>query len=127
MAHLLAVLASGGLFLLRLLATFAGPRPTAFANTLWLRLLAITLDAGVLTAALMLATMLPEAMFGNGWLKVKLVAVTCYLGGNWWSLADPTMQGRHRLLAAATVLAFCFAAATARAHHPLGAWFLMFS
>lgn len=127
LAHLLAVLASGGLFLLRLLATLAGPRAKALANAVWLRLLATTVDATVLTAALMLATMLPEAMFGNGWLKVKLVAVACFLCVNWWSLADPAMLARHRVVAVVAVAAFGFAAATARAHHPLGAWFLLHS
>ena len=39
-----------------------------------------TVDTVLLTAALMLVSMLPAAMFANHWLTVKLVLVVAYVG-----------------------------------------------
>jgi uncharacterized membrane protein SirB2 len=38
-----------------------------------------TIDTTLLTAAMMLLTILPWAMFGNGWLAVKLVLLVVYI------------------------------------------------
>ena len=42
-------------------------------------MLSYTIDTVLLTAALMLLTILPGAMFANGWLTTKLVLVVVYV------------------------------------------------
>ena len=44
-----------------------------------LRYLSYSIDTVLLTAALMLLTILPGAMFANGWLATKLVLLVAYV------------------------------------------------
>jgi len=117
--HIAAVLASGGLFVLRGGLVLAGIR---WAMSAPLRYLSYTIDTVLLTAALMLATMLPGAVFANGWLAVKLTLLVLYvlLG----SFALKRGRSRHTrmvcFVAAITVYAFMYS--VARTHQPLG-WF----
>jgi uncharacterized membrane protein SirB2 len=115
--HVAAVICSGLLFALRGGAQLAGARWTMAAP---LRYLSYAIDTTLLTAAMMLLTILPWAMFDNGWLGTKLVLLVVYvlLG----SLA--LKRGRS-----ARVRSWCYGAAVlvylaiigiARAHHPLG-------
>ena len=74
--HILAVCLSGGLFALRGLGVLAGMRwPQAAA----VRYLSYSIDTVLLTAALMLVTILPGALFANGWLTAKLVLLVVYV------------------------------------------------
>ena len=74
--HIGAVLCSGTLFALRGASVLAGARwPMAAA----LRYLSYSIDAVLLTAALVLVAMLPSAMFANHWLTVKLVLLLAYV------------------------------------------------
>ena len=43
------------------------------------RYLSYSIDSVLLTAALMLVTILPHAMYANGWLTVKLVLLVVYV------------------------------------------------
>ncbi|MET0809466.1 MAG: SirB2 family protein [Pseudoxanthomonas sp.] len=115
--HVLMVALSGVLFALRGVGVMAGAR---WPQSLPLRWTSYAIDTTLLTAAMMLLTVLPWAMFGNGWLATKLVLLVAYvvLG----SLA--LKRGRTRRMRAC-----CLAAATgvylaiigiALAHHPLG-------
>jgi uncharacterized membrane protein SirB2 len=116
--HVLAVLCSGSLFALRGLLVQLGAGGFAMA---WpLRLLGYAVDTVLLTAALMLFTMLPHAMFANGWLLTKLcllpvyVVLAAFALGRW-------RTPRARLwcwLAALSVYAMMLG--IARMHHPLG-------
>jgi len=115
--HILMVLLSGALFALRGIGVLAGAR---WPMTLPLRWASYTIDTTLLTAALMLLTILPWAMFGNGWLATKLVLLVVYV------LLGSLALGRGRN---ARTRAWCYASAvavylliigTARAHHPLG-------
>src|SRR3546814_13627881 len=74
--HILTVILSGGLFALRGLFALAGTR---WPHAAPVRYLSYTSDTTLLTAALMLVTILPGAMFANGWLTVKLVLVVAYV------------------------------------------------
>lgn len=116
--HIASVFASGALFLLRGLLVQAGRQRWAMAAPL--RFLSYAIDTTLLSAALMLLTILPHAMYANGWLTAKLVLLVAYvvLG----SLA--LKRGRS-----ARVRTWCYLAALAvyatiigiaRAHHPLG-------
>ena len=74
--HILAVILSGSLFALRGACAIAGMRWPRAAPV---RYLSYAIDTTLLTAALMLVTMLPAAMFANHWLTVKLCFVAAYV------------------------------------------------
>ncbi len=116
--HVFAVLASGGLFALRGALMLARSRWT---NHVALRWLSYTIDTVLLTAALMLATMLHQYPFVHGWLTVKVLLLVVYvvLG----SLALKRGRTRRQQVACflAALATFAFTYSVARAHHPLGA------
>lgn len=116
--HILAVLGSGALFALRGLLVQLGAG--AFAMAWPLRLLSYAVDTVLLTAALMLFTMLPHAMFANGWLLAKLCLLPVYVVLGAFALKRAHTP-RTRLwcwLAALTVYATMLG--IARMHHPMG-------
>ena len=117
--HIACVLASGALFALRGLLVQLGH--AGAAQWVPVRYLSYTLDTTLLTAALMLLTILPGALFANGWLTTKLVLLAIYvvLG----SLAlKPTRTPRKKRLAfyTAALLIYASMLGVARMHHPLG-------
>ena len=65
--HILAITLSGCLFALRGLGLLLGMRWPQWPPV---KYLSYTIDTVLLTAALMLMTILPGAMFANGWLTV---------------------------------------------------------
>ncbi len=116
--HVASVIASGLLFLLRGTLVQAGRERIAMLAPL--RYLSYTIDTVLLSAAFMLLTVLPHALYANGWLATKsfLLVVYVVLG----SLA--LKRGRS-----ARMRAICFVSAlvvyltmigVARIHHPLG-------
>ncbi|MFT3898299.1 MAG: SirB2 family protein [Thermomonas sp.] len=117
--HILAAVFSGSLFALRGACAIAGMR---WPRSAPVRYLGYTVDATLLTAALMLVTILPSGMFANHWLTVKLCFVAAYV-----ALGIATMRAPRRGLQAgsyvAALLAFALVVGIARAHHPLG-WFV---
>jgi len=117
LVHVAAVVASGSLFLLRGLAVQGG---AAWAMARPVRYLSYSIDIVLLTAALMLLTVLPAAVFANGWLWLKLALLVVYVGLGTFALK----RGRTR-----TVRLTCFVSAlvvyagmyvVARTHDPLG-------
>ena len=74
--HVAAALVSGGTFTLRGLASLAGAGRTV--ETL-LRILGYTADTTLLTAALMLMSIVHQYPFAQGWLTVKLVLLATYV------------------------------------------------
>lgn len=116
--HIAAVIASGALFLLRGIAVQAGAH---WAMTAPLRYLGYTIDTVLLTAAMMLVTILPGAMFANGWLMAKIVLLVVYVVLGTFALKrgrTPRMRLSCFVLALAV---YGFIASIAVAHHPLGA------
>lgn len=116
--HIACVLASGVLFAARGLLIQVGH--DGIARRIPVRVLAHTIDVALLTTALMLLSILPHAVFGNGWLAIKLVLLVAYV-----ALAVLAMQRaraqRARLALYATALAtYVYALGVARMHHPLG-------
>ncbi|MDR7133342.1 putative membrane protein SirB2 [Lysobacter niastensis] len=121
-AHVAAVLASGSLFLLRgLLVQLNQPRLAMAAP---LRYLSYSIDTVLLTAALMLLTILPGAMFANGWLAVKLSLLVVYVGLGTFALKRGQTVQTRRTCYVLALLVFAFMTTVARAHHPLGAVWL---
>jgi len=121
--HITAVLASGALFAARGLGLLLGAR--------WPRLAAVRyssyiIDTVLLTAAMMLMTIVRQYPFVHGWLTVKVVLLVVYilLGVLAFRSNQP---GRTRLvLWICALLVYLFIISVARAHHPLG-FFLQFS
>ncbi|WP_447939891.1 SirB2 family protein [Pseudoxanthomonas mexicana] len=79
-----------------------------------------TLDVSLLTAAMMLLTILPGAMYANGWLLVKLVALGGFVACRHAMTTErsPFMPRWGWLLVGCVLLAYAYS--VARAHHPLG-------
>jgi uncharacterized membrane protein SirB2 len=117
LVHVCAVLLSGGLFALRGAATLAGQRRAMAAP---LRYLSYTIDTVLLTAALMLFTLLPGAMFANGWLATKLVLLVGYVALGSFALKRASTQQGRAIAFVAAVATYATMIGIARAHHPLG-------
>ncbi len=116
--HIIAVLASGLLFFLRGLLMLAGSRWSMAAG---LRYLSYSIDTILLTAALMLLTILPSAMFANGWLLLKIILLIVYVVLGSLALKRATTLKKQRYCYFAAVITYLFMLSVARAHHPLGA------
>lgn len=117
--HMAAVLSSGGLFLLRGLVLNTGRESLAMAAPL--RFLSYSIDTILLTAALMLLTILPHAVFANGWLAVKLVLLVVYVALGSFALRRGRSAAQRRTCFVLALLVFGFMLTVARSHQPLGA------
>jgi len=117
LVHISAALASGGLFLFRGLALFSG---FAWAKAAPLRYLSYTIDTVLLTAALMLMTIVQQYPFVDAWLTVKVLAVVVYvvLGILAFRIGRSRPLGPAAWIAALAVFGFIYS--VARAHHPMG-------
>ena len=117
--HILAVTLSGSLFAVRGLGILMGMRWPQWAVV---RYASYTIDTVLLTAALMLLTILPGAMFANHWLTVKLCFVAAYIVLGIAMMRSRRGRARAGFYAAA-LLAYGTAFGIARMHHPAG-WLL---
>ena len=115
--HIAAALSSGSLFLLRGLLVQAGRSGCALAP--FPRYLSYAIDTCLLTAALMLVTVLPSAVYANGWLAAKLALLPLYIGLGWGALRAGNKARRLAFFAGA-IAAFAGMYGIARAHSPLG-------
>ena len=121
--HITCAVASGSLFALRGAAVLLGAR---WPLSLPLRWLSYAIDTSLLTAALMLLTMLPWALFGNGWLTVKLLLLVVYVVLGVFALhRGRTLRTRATCYFAALAV-FATVYSIARAHSPWG-WMLWLS
>jgi uncharacterized membrane protein SirB2 len=125
--HIAAVLCSGTVFALRGLLVQLSPRAGLAAGAgaaRWamaapVRYLSYGIDTVLLTAALMLATMLPSAVFANGWLLAKLSLLACYVGLGTVALRRGRSPAVRRACFVAALAVFAAMLAIARTHHPL--------
>lgn len=117
LVHITAAVASGVLFLLRALLVQADRGAWALAPAP--RYLSYAIDTTLLTAALMLFTILPSQAFSNGWLAAKLAFLPLYIGLGWGALRARTRARRLGFLAGA-IAAYSAMYGIARAHDPLG-------
>ena len=115
--HVMVALLSGAIFALRGGFALGGAR---WPHALPVKWLSYAVDTALLTAAFMLLTILPGAMFANGWLAVKVALVVVYIVLGVFALRRA--KTRHgRVLAYAAALATYLAIySIARAHQPLG-------
>jgi uncharacterized membrane protein SirB2 len=116
--HIAAVTLSGALFLVRAIAgNLLGATWTMAAPV---RYLSYTIDTILLTAALMLMTIVRQFPFVDAWLTMKVLLLVAYIVLGSFALKRGTTR-RDRLIfttAAAAVFAFIFS--VARTHNPLG-------
>jgi uncharacterized membrane protein SirB2 len=115
--HIAAVIASGVLFFLRGGAQLLGARWTMAAP---LRYLSYAIDTVLLTAALMLATILHQMPFVNGWLTVKVLLLVVYIVLGSFALKRATNRRQQAICWIGALLVYGFIISVARAHSPLG-------
>jgi uncharacterized membrane protein SirB2 len=120
--HIAMVIASGLLFSMRGAGVLAGMR---WPMRLPVKLLSYGIDTTLLTAALMLFTMLPHAMFANGWLATKLALLVVYIGLGTFALKRGRTPRTRAACYVAALGVFAFIVSIARTHHPLGVFFLL--
>jgi len=115
------VVLSGSLFALRGLLMLAGSR---FTNHAALRYLSYAIDTTLLTAALMLITILHQYPFVQAWLTVKVLLLVVYIVLGVFALR----RGRTRRVRAAcyviALVVFASIVGVALTHNPLG-WLTM--
>ena len=115
--HILLAMLSGTLFAVRGGFALAGMR---WPQALPVKWLSYTIDTCLLTAALMLLTILPWAMFANGWLLAKIALLFVYVVLGVLAMRPQRSARERSLYYAAALLAFAAIYGIARAHHPMG-------
>ena len=115
--HIGAVILSGALFLIRAIGH-------NLLNAKWpmaspLRFLVWSVDTILLTAALMLMTIVQQYPFVDGWLTVKVLLLIAYIVIGWWAFRAERKKVRIACSVAA-ILVFAFIFSVARTHNPLG-------
>lgn len=115
--HVASVVLSGTLFLVRGALVQSGRGRLALSAPF--RYSSWSIDSMLLTAALMLATLLPAGFFSNGWLLAKIVLLAVYIGLATVALRSAVPVRRTAAYFGA-IGVFLFVAGIARAHHPLG-------
>lgn len=118
--HVHAVMCSGAFFALRGGATLLGARWPRH----WLpKYTSYAIDTVLLTSATMLFSMLPGAMFANGWLATKLVLLVLYVALGILAMREKCSRAQRAIFYAAALATFVFMFGIARMHHPAG-WLL---
>lgn len=115
--HIGAVLLSGSLFLIRVIGH-------NLLNSKWpmaspIRYLVWTVDTILLTAALMLMTIIQQFPFVDSWLTMKLVLLVAYIVVGWWAFRSARKKVRI-ICSIAALATFLFIITVARTHNPLG-------
>jgi uncharacterized membrane protein SirB2 len=115
--HIAAVIASGLLFLLRGAAVQLG---ACWAMAAPLRYLSYTIDTVLLTAALMLATIIHQFPFVQGWLTAKVMLLVVYVVLGSFALKRGRTRAVRTSCWIAALLVYLFIVSIARTHSPLG-------
>lgn len=116
--HVLCVLLSGALFAARGALVLAGR--SGIAQAAPVRYLSYSIDTALLTAALMLLSILPGALFANGWLITKLILLVGYVLSGAYALKRAHTPRTRSICFAAALCTYLFMFGVARMHHPLG-------
>jgi uncharacterized membrane protein SirB2 len=122
--HIACVVLSGTLFFLRGAGVLAGAR---WPMRLPVRLASYSIDTVLLTAALILVTMLPGAVFANGWLTTKLVLLVIYVVLGSLALKRARTPRAKKLYFIAAIATYLFMFSIARTHDPLGVMRMVFA
>jgi uncharacterized membrane protein SirB2 len=120
--HIAAVIASGLLFLLRGVAVQAGARWPMATSVRWL---SIAIDSVLLTAAMMLVSILHQYPFVQAWLTVKVCLLVVYIGLGTFALKRGRTPRARLMFFVVALMVYAFIISVAIAHHPLGMFFLL--
>jgi len=120
-AHVLCVILSGSLFALRGLMMLSGSR---FTNHAALRYLSYAIDTTLLTAALMLVTILHQYPFVQAWLTVKVLLLVVYIVLGVFALRRGRTRRVRAICYVAALVVFASIVGVALTHNPLG-WLTM--
>jgi len=115
--HIGAVILSGFLFLIRVVGHNLLNAKWTMASPL--RFLVWSVDTILLTAALMLMTIVQQFPFVDAWLTVKVVLLIAYIVIGWWAFRANRKNVRIACSVAALAI-FGFIVTVARTHNPLG-------
>ena len=116
--HVAAVILSGVIFLLRGFLVQSGR--SGFAMAAPIRYFSYSIDTVLLTAALMLLSILPGAMFANGWVTTKIVLLFPYVILGTYALRRGRTPRVRMTCYLAALLVYVTIIGIAVAHHPLG-------
>lgn len=84
------------------------------------RMASYAIDTSLLTAAMMLVTILPGAMYANGWLAVKLTLIVVYIVLGVFTLRLARTRSVRAICYVSALAVFTMIYGVARTHHPLG-------
>jgi uncharacterized membrane protein SirB2 len=124
LVHIAAVLASGSLFALRGAAVQAG---AGWAMAAPLRYLSYTIDTVLLTAALMLLTVLKLQPLVNPWLLAKIALLIVYIVLGTMALKRARSRRARAVAYVAALLVYGMIISIARAHDPYGIFSRLFT
>jgi uncharacterized membrane protein SirB2 len=116
--HIVAVIASGALFALRGIAVQFG---ASWAMAAPLRYLSYTIDTVLLTAAMMLVSIVHQYPFVQGWLTVKVCLLVVYVLLGTFALKRGRTPRTRLVCFVAALALYGFIASVAVELHPLGA------
>lgn len=116
--HIGSVAASGALFLLR--GAALNLLGAGWGRALPVRMLSWTIDTVLLTAALMLMTIVQQYPFVHGWLTVKVLLLVVYIGLGTVALRPERPRKERLIFWVAALAVFAFIVTVARAQDPLG-------
>jgi uncharacterized membrane protein SirB2 len=117
LVHVAAVMLSGALFALRGSLMLAR---SPLSHHAVLRRLSYAIDTALLTAALMLATILHQYPFVHAWLTVKVLLLVLYIVLGTVALKRGSTYRTRAIAFGAALCVFAFIVSVALAHHPLG-------
>ena len=117
LAHVICVSCSGALFATRGLMVLAG---VPWANHPALRWVSYAIDTCLLTAALMLMTILHQYPFVQAWLTVKVLLLAVYIVLGIYALRRARPPAARLTAYLAALLVFLFIASVAYWHDPRG-------
>lgn len=115
--HVLCVILSGSLFFVRGVLMLAGSRLANHAAARWL---SYAIDTTLLTAALMLITILHQYPFVQAWLTVKVLLLVAYIVLGVLALRRARTRRARAICFVAAIGVFLFIVSVAIAHDPRG-------
>lgn len=117
LVHIYCVIFSGSLFTIRGLLMLGG---SSLSNHAALRWLSYAIDTTLLTAALMLMSILHVYPFVQDWLTVKVLLLMVYVVLGVFALRRGRNRKQRAIYFAAAMAVFLFIVGVAIYHHPLG-------
>jgi uncharacterized membrane protein SirB2 len=84
------------------------------------RYLSYGIDTVLLATAILLLTILPAALYANGWLTVKMILLVVYIALGTYALKRGRTRNIRLVCFAAAVVVYACMLSIARTHHPFG-------